>query len=84
MEPTMGAYRGRVLAIGFTDDQRFGCRRAVEALHRHYENADLTYDFVAPERLGRRNIGHFGYFRDGARPLWDETLAWIGSDSLSP
>ena len=43
-----------------------------------YRNAPLTRRDIDPRSLGRA-IGHMGYFRQGAEPLWDEMLDWFGS-----
>ena len=78
LRPSMASYRGRVLAYSFADDERLGCRRAVEALHRHYIRAELTHRHIDPKELGQRRVGHFGFFRRGVgRQLWDRTIAWI-------
>ena len=77
-EPHLDAYQGRVLAYSFTDDQRLGCRKAVDALHRHYIAAAVTRRHVDPTELGLTAVGHFGYFRQEAGiKLWEETVAWM-------
>ena len=43
-----------------------------------YSNAPLTKRDIDPRSLGQA-IGHMGYFRQGAEPLWDEMLDWFGS-----
>jgi len=78
MKPQMGSYQGRVLAYSFSDDEHLGCGAAVEALHRHYVQADLQLRRVDPRRLGVARLGHFGYFREATgRTLWEETIAWM-------
>ena len=78
LEPKLAQYRGRVLAYSFTDDELLGCSRAVEALHRRYERAELTLRHLAPRDLGVRHVGHFGFFRRTAGPaLWEQTLEWM-------
>ena len=78
MEPRMDSYPGRVLAYSFTDDERLGCRAAVDALHQHYASADLTRRHVDPAELGLKAVGHFGYFRQQTGvELWEETLRWM-------
>jgi len=75
----MGRYRGRVLALSFTDDA-LGAREAVDALHRRWTAASLTRRHVAPS--GNGSLGHFGYFRAGPGPaLWEETIAWMEASS---
>ncbi len=78
VRPRMHEYRGRVLAWSFADDELLGCHRAVDALHRRYVQADVTWRHVAPADVGVRRIGHFGYFREPAGPpLWERTIDWI-------
>jgi len=80
LEPKAHDYRGRVLAFSFADDVALGCRRAVEVLHQDYTAADVELRHVSPADVGVRRLGHFGYFRGrGAAPLWDQTIAWLGS-----
>ncbi len=85
LEPKFGRYRGRVLALSFTDDELLGCRRAVVALHRRYERADLTFRHVAPADVSARRIGHFGFFRKSAGPgLWDLAVEWMDGPQPPP
>jgi predicted alpha/beta hydrolase len=73
-----GDYSGRILAFSFADDRHLGARKAVQALHAHFTQADLTFDHVDPRRFGVPAIGHFGFFRTGAGSgLWEPTLAWM-------
>ncbi len=78
LHPRADRYLGRVLAISMTDDTAFGCRRAVEALHRDYVRAaSFEHRRVDPREVGSEGIGHFGFFRRQGRALWPETLAWM-------
>ena len=36
-----------------------------------------------PASLGMKSIGHMGYFRPAAQPLWDEVLGWLRSGTAS-
>lgn len=49
-----------------------------DAFVKAYRNAPLTKRDIDPRSLGQP-IGHMGYFRKGAEPLWDEMLDWFGS-----
>lgn len=40
----------------------------------HYRRADVVRVDLDPQDYGLRALGHLGYFRDGAQPLWDEVL----------
>jgi len=75
----MAAYRGRLLVYSFADDEHFGCRPAVEAIHRPYERAAVTHHHVDPRQVGVPRLGHFGYFRERVgTSLWEQTIAWLG------
>lgn len=50
--------------------------RSRDAFASAYCNAELTLRDVAPQP-GAAPIGHMGYFREAAQPLWEETLAWL-------
>lgn len=77
LRPQADQYRGRVLALSFTDDAAFGCRRAVEALHADYVAAELEHRHVDPRTYGIDRMGHFGFFQRQGRALWPSTLAWM-------
>jgi predicted alpha/beta hydrolase len=47
-----------------------------DAFVKGYRNATLTTRDLRP-RPGERPIGHMGYFRAHAQPLWDEILHWL-------
>ena len=66
-----------ILGYSFADDEMI-TRAAVDHLHGFYAAAPVERRHVAPEQVGRKRIGHFGYFSEGSRPtLWKETLAWL-------
>ena len=44
------------------------------AFMQHYKNAKLHYIDLKPEEFGLNNIGHMGYFRKGAEPIWQQML----------
>jgi len=46
-----------------------------------YRNADVSTVTIDPRRAGMGAIGHMGYFKPKAKPLWDEALAWLSSAS---
>ncbi len=72
-----GEYTGRVLALCFSDDVAFGCRAAVEALHKGFSAAELEIREVEPATVGVKEIGHFGFFRRDCESLWDEVADWF-------
>ena len=50
-----------------------------DAFMAGYRNAQLTQIDLDPRQLGCGPIGHMGYFRRKAQPLWDEVLAWFAA-----
>lgn len=67
-------FEAPVLAYSFADDD-WGRPAAVDAMMRAYPNVERRH--IEPGDFGLPHIGHFGYFRRGSEPLWDDTLAWI-------
>ena len=47
-----------------------------DAFMQGYRNAPLVTKDIDPRASGGR-IGHMGYFRANAEPLWDDMLAWF-------
>ncbi|QYJ72124.1 alpha/beta fold hydrolase [Shewanella sp. FJAT-51649] len=47
-----------------------------DAFIQHYSNAPLTCLDLSPKLLGGK-IGHMGYFRKNAIPLWQASLDWF-------
>jgi predicted alpha/beta hydrolase len=74
----MSALYGRVeipvVAINATDD-RWIPPASRDAFMAFYRNAALATRDVRPKDLGVPSIGHMGFFRQSAMPLWDEVLA---------
>lgn len=50
-----------------------------DAFMAGYRNADVTAVTIDPHRSGLGTIGHMGYFKPKAQPLWAEALAWFGA-----
>ena len=67
-------FKAPVLAYSI-DDDKWGTRRAVDAMMSAYPNVERRY--IDPERYGLKSIGHLGYFRPGARDAWQEGFAWL-------
>jgi predicted alpha/beta hydrolase len=61
-----------------------------DAFMQHYRGTTVEPVTLDPRQLGLGPIGHMGYFRDSARPLWDTALQWLlqhpkaGHAALSP
>ena len=64
------AVRTPLTAISFTDDEYMSARN-VESLHSFYASAPQQHKRIAPQDIGVRRIGHFGFFRPAFEgPLW--------------
>jgi len=68
------AVRTPIVALSFTDDE-FMSLKNTESLHSFYTNATRTMKRLAPQDVGARRIGHFGFFRHRfAETLWAKHL----------
>ena len=65
--------RTPIVAVSATDD-RWAPPPSRDALMAGYRNAPWRGVDVDPRALGLREIGHMGYFRPPARPLWEAAL----------
>ncbi|RVT50925.1 alpha/beta hydrolase family protein [Rubrivivax albus] len=70
------AVRTPIVALNALDD-RWAPPASRDAFLAAYRNAPVRALDLHPASLGRRSIGHMGYFRPAARPLWDEWLGWL-------
>lgn len=57
-------------------DDRWAPPRSLDAFMQGYRNAPVTRVDIDPEQ-GFGPIGHMGYFREQAQPLWGGVLAWF-------
>ena len=73
-------YQGRLLSLGFTDDQ-MAPEAAIDGLLSEFSTAhDLGHidkRIINPTSLGLSNIGHFGFFKPEAKTLWHDLNTWI-------
>lgn len=66
-----------ILSLSFTDDE-FMSRRNVESLHGFYAGAPREMRRIAPQDVGARAIGHFGFFRARfSASLWPEVVPFL-------
>lgn len=73
-----------LLSFGFTDDD-MAPETAIDGLLQEYgkslsTNGDLRHiekRIIDPHNLGLKHIGHFGFFKPEAKPLWQNTVTWI-------
>lgn len=73
-------FKAPVLAHSF-DDDKWGTAKAVDAMMRAYPNLERRH--IVPKQAGLKQIGHFGYFRAPAEPLWAEIAQWLRAQSAS-
>ncbi len=57
--------------------------RSRDAFIQGYRNAPLTTVDIDPREIGAA-IGHMGYFRQSAQPLWDKALDWFSAHDQGP
>lgn len=67
-------FRAPTLALSVEDDD-WGTARSVDALMRHYPVVERRH--LVPADHGLDSIGHFGFFRPRAEPLWREIGDWM-------
>ena len=76
-------YRGPMLALSFEDDHKFAPRRAVDGLLQFYTNARSEHRHLRPADVGMTEIGHFGFFREGARDRgWPIAVDWLSAGAM--
>lgn len=64
------AMRTPIVSLSFTDDELMSARNT-ESIHGFYINAPRTMKRIAPQDIGARRIGHFGFFRqEFEQSLW--------------
>lgn len=75
--------KAQLLAISITDDP-FGTVAATERLLSYFDGSERTHLRIAPEDIGKKQIGHFAYFRSEYQDrLWPIALAWLQSGQLA-
>lgn len=70
------AVRTPIVALNALDDH-WAPPASRDAFMAAYRNAEYRCIDLHPKSLGLEGIGHMGYFRPAAQPLWDEVLAWL-------
>jgi predicted alpha/beta hydrolase len=68
--------RAPMMAANSIDD-RWAPPQSRDAFMAGYRNATRHTLDIDPTRIGVRAIGHMGYFRPDAMPLWEAALAWL-------
>lgn len=65
-----------VLAYSFEDDN-WGSAKSVDRMMRAYPSVERRH--VNAKERGLKPLGHFGFFRIGAAPLWQEAIDWFNA-----
>lgn len=62
-----------IYAMAALDDD-WALPNSRHAFMQHYQNAEMHYIDITANRLGLKQIGHMGYFRQGSEAIWDQLL----------
>ncbi|MBI4986482.1 MAG: alpha/beta fold hydrolase [Rhodocyclales bacterium] len=74
VQAQFAAVRAPITSLSFTDDELMSARNT-ESLHGFYVNAAKTMKRIAPQDVGAKRIGHFGFFNARfERSLWQGYL----------
>jgi predicted alpha/beta hydrolase len=69
--------RTPMLSLSFTDDELM-TEQSIRSLHRLYTGAAIEYRRIAPDDIGVKRIGHFGFFRPQSEStLWPMVPRWL-------
>ncbi|MFH4618906.1 alpha/beta hydrolase family protein [Vibrio furnissii] len=75
IETLYQSVRTPIVAANALDD-RWAMPESRDAFVKHYSHASVTRVDLSPNLFGGK-IGHMGYFRKSAEPLWQVTLDWF-------
>lgn len=74
MEQRYAEVKTPITGFSFTDDELLS-RRNIESLHGFYTGAARTLHHLSPAYLGRKKVGHMGFFRrEMEEVLWRNRL----------
>ena len=79
-----GRFTAPILALSISDDA-WGTARSVDVMMGAYPS--VTRRHVRPQDAGIGHLGHMGFFRPTAEPLWSAVVAWFdapGSTDSGP
>jgi predicted alpha/beta hydrolase len=66
-----------LLTFSFSDDWR-SQESGVKALLEHFTSAYITWYHIAPKQIGKKRIGHSGFFKlSSKKRMWWPLLNWI-------
>jgi predicted alpha/beta hydrolase len=66
-----------IVAVNATDD-RWATPASRDAFMAGYRYTNVAAVDINPSARGLGAIGHMGYFRRAAQPLWEDALRWFG------
>ncbi|MEM8982579.1 MAG: alpha/beta fold hydrolase [Pseudomonadota bacterium] len=69
-------FRAPIRAYSIDDDD-WGTEASVDEMMSAYPNVERRHMTLPTEGVSR--LGHFGYFRAGAAPLWQRDIDWLAS-----
>jgi len=75
--------RTPIVAANAKDDL-WALPRSRDAFVGGYRHAPLKRRDIDAKAEGLGSLGHMGYFRQHAQPLWEEALAWFGTLGANP
>jgi predicted alpha/beta hydrolase len=79
MRGDYAAVRTPILSLSFTDDEYMSARNTAD-MHAFYAGAPREMRRIAPQDIGAKRIGHFGFFRDRfAATLWPQVAQWLNA-----
>ncbi|HET7792447.1 MAG TPA: alpha/beta fold hydrolase [Rhizobacter sp.] len=77
MRADYAAIRNPILSLSFTDDEYMSARNTAD-MHAFYASAPREMRRFAPQDVGEKRIGHFGFFRQRFAPtLWPQVSQWL-------
>ncbi len=83
LQQRFAAVPAPILAVSVTDDP-FGTIAAIERPLAYFEQSPRTHLRIAPDAVGEKAIGHFGFFHSRfERTLWQIPLAWLKSGEIA-
>lgn len=78
LAPRLRSFSGRVLALSFADDEIAPLANVQWLLDKH-GSAVIDHVHLTPQEVGKKEIGHFGFFRRGASGLWPRVDAFLAA-----
>lgn len=63
----------KIFAVSALDDD-WALPNSRHAFMQHYTHADLKFINISASDYGLKQIGHMGYFRQGAEAIWNEMM----------